>query len=146
VHSKRVPSKLSSSLSDCATRNKTPTFIVTVVIMPRILHQRTEGIFPAVRESMVSVLCLCAQTHPHMELSPSSEAANCAATLKLPSILWNPEVHHRVHMSPPPLPILSQIDPNPTIPSYLSKIHLNIVHPTTSWSSKWSLLFWLSHQ
>jgi hypothetical protein len=29
-------------------------------------------------------------THSLMGLSPSSEAANCAATQELPSILWNP--------------------------------------------------------
>jgi hypothetical protein len=66
-------------------------------------------------------------THSLMELSPSWEAANCAATRELPSILWNPEVHYRVHKSLPPVPILSQIDPIHTIPSYLSKIHFNIV-------------------
>jgi hypothetical protein len=66
------------------------------------------------------------------ELSPSSEAANCAATQELPSILWNPKVHHRVHNSPPLVPILSQIDPVHTIPSYLSKIYFHIVHPPTS--------------
>jgi hypothetical protein len=27
----------------------------------------------------------------------------------------------------------------------LSKIHFNIVHPTTSWPSQWSPSFWLSH-
>jgi hypothetical protein len=32
------------------------------------------------------------------------------------------------------------------IPSYLSKIHINIVLPPTSRSSQWSLFFWLSHQ
>jgi hypothetical protein len=31
-----------------------------------------------------------------MELSTSWKAANCAATQEIPSILWNPKVHHRV--------------------------------------------------
>jgi hypothetical protein len=54
--------------------------------------------------------------HLLTELSPSWEAANYAATQELPSILWNPKVHHRVHRSPPLVPILSQIDPVYTIP------------------------------
>jgi hypothetical protein len=69
------------------------------------------------------------------ELIPTLEAANCAATQELPSILWNPKVHHRVHKSPPLVPILSQIDPVRTIPFYLSKIYFNTVHSPTSWSS-----------
>jgi hypothetical protein len=73
-------------------------------------------------------------TYLLMELGPSWEAANCAATQELPSALWNPKVHYRLHKSPPLDPILSQIDLIPTIPSYLSKIHFNIVHPPTSWS------------
>jgi hypothetical protein len=60
-------------------------------------------------------------THSLMELSPSWEASNCTATQELPSILWNPEIHHRIHISPPSVPILSQIDPIHTTPSYLSK-------------------------
>jgi hypothetical protein len=70
-----------------------------------------------------------------MELGPSWEAANWAATQELSNILWNPKVHHRPHKSPLLVPTLSQIDPVNTIPSYVSKIDFNIIHPPTSWSS-----------
>jgi hypothetical protein len=75
---------------------------------------------------------MAALTYLLMELSASWEAANCAATQELSSILWNPKVHYRLHKSPPLVPILSQIDPIPTIPHYvvffnLPSLHLSLV-------------------
>jgi hypothetical protein len=67
-------------------------------------------------------------TYLLMELSPSREAASCAATQEFPNILWNPKVHYRPHKSPPLVPILSQIDPIPTIPSYLRSILILITY------------------
>jgi hypothetical protein len=81
-----------------------------------------------------------------MELSPFWEAAICAVTQEFPSILWNPKVHYLVHKSLPPVHILSHINLVRTTPCYLSKIHFNIINPPTSWFSKLSLSFWLSHQ
>jgi hypothetical protein len=68
-------------------------------------------------------------------LSSLWEAANCAATHELPTILVNPEVHYSVHKSPPLILLLSHIDPVHTIPFHLSKIFFIIVHPPTSWSN-----------
>jgi hypothetical protein len=81
-----------------------------------------------------------------MELSPSWKVASCAVTQGFSNILRNPNVHYRVHKSPTLILILSQIHPVQTTPPHLSKINFNIIHSPTSWSSHWSLSFWLSHQ
>jgi hypothetical protein len=63
------------------------------------------------------------------ELSPSWEVANYVATKELPSILWSPKIHHRVHKNPPLVPILSQIDPVQSHPTSVRSILILSTHP-----------------
>ena len=79
-----------------------------------------------------------ARTPYSMQQSPSWEANWFLASPEIPRILWNPNVHYRIHKCPPPVPILSQLNAVHTPTSHFLKIHLNIIFPSMPGSPKWS--------
>jgi hypothetical protein len=71
----------------------------------------------------------------HMEQSPW-EPNRFSASQEIPHILWNPNVHYRIHKYLSPVPILSQLDPvhTPHPTSWRSILTLYLL----TWRMRWA--------
>jgi hypothetical protein len=62
-----------------------------------------------------------------MQLSTSWEYEIYTVNQEISSLLWHPKVHCRVQKSPPPIPILSQLNPVHNLPFRMAVIHFIII-------------------
>ena len=96
------------------------------------------------RSILLNHLLIYLLTHS-VEQSPTWAGNRFADSQEIPSILWKPKVHYRIHKCPP-VPILSKLDPVQTPTSHFLKVHLYIILPSTPESSKWSVSFRFPHR
>ena len=78
------------------------------VFLSRPLTGRTTPWWKAL-PSFPVIHCITYLPTYSMEQSPSWEANRFSASQEIPRILWNLEVHYRIHKCSPPVPILSQL-------------------------------------
>ena len=72
-----------------------------------------------------------------MKLSSSSAATSSSTSKEIPLILENPKFHYPFHKSPPPVPILSRINPVCALPYPSFNIQFDNTLKSTAKSSKW---------
>jgi hypothetical protein len=132
--SKNLPANWVSEINS-TTFNKSKKYIFFWFISLLFITHRFQVVAPVLTYLLTS----------SMEQSPWG-ANRFAANQENPRILWNPNVHYRIHKCQTPVSILSQPNPVHTPTSHFLKIHLNIILPSTPGSPQWSLSLRFPHQ
>jgi hypothetical protein len=69
----------------------------------------------------------------------SSKPDSYLSSQEILGVLWNTKVHYRVHKSPPPVPILSHMNPVHILKIYYLQTNFNVILPSTPMCPKWPL-------
>jgi len=76
-----------------------------------------------------------------LKQNPSWEASSHSAGEETPRLLWNPKIHYSFHKGLPLSLSWARWIQSTVTPLYFPKIHSNVILPSMSKSSKWSLPF-----
>jgi hypothetical protein len=85
----------------------------------------------------------CSSLINYMEQSTPSDADSYWDSWQIPSLLCNVKVHYHVYKSLPLVPVLSQMSPVHTFPTFFLMMYFNIILPSMPWASSscYSLVF-----
>ena len=116
------------------------------LLTPRPTPKLEDHPLSAVRDCLFNIFLTTTKYITYLLTYSIQQSSGFADNQEIPHILCNPKVHYRIHKCPPPVPILSQINPVRAAQSHLLKINLNVIillspESSSGWKEKitWEL-------